>query len=213
MLSSSSVKTDSASPWYRRNKVLIPMAILVVVVVVLSDLGRPANASDKRGDFTVFANTVKSDMLSCNASVSDSMTALGEIESGKSTDLVTAKRIVSQAQPNCSVAVNSDLLDMSTQTIPSTLAPYQLERVLRDMDTWAYPNAVQLIADTQVILSSGTSPAVVQDMKNRIAAMVKSQSKAQNILNSTAKSLSMTAPQLHLDGLGSLPKVITAGGK
>lgn len=212
MLSSSSVKKDSESPWYRRNKVIIPVIAIVLAIVVLSDLGRPTNSADRKGDFTAFASTVRSDMLSCNASVSDSMTVLGEIESGKSKDLVTAKRIVAQAQPNCSVAVNSDLLDMSTQSIPTTLSPYNLQRVLRDMDTWAYPNAVQLIADTQTVLTSGLNPTVVADMRSKVAAMVKAQTEAQAILDSTAKSLGMAAPQLKLDGLNLLPKQISSPG-
>lgn len=209
MLSSSSVNKESTKPWYRRNKVAIPVLILVIVVVVLSDLGRPANNSDRQAEFTAFANTVRTDMLSCNASVSDSMTVLNEIQTGKSKDLVTAKRIVNQDEPNCSVAVNSDLLNMSTMTIPSTLNNYNLSRVLKDMDTWAYPNAVRLIADVQTSLKSGLTPALTQDMRAKIKAMGIAQAEAQAILNSTAKSLSMkTAPQLKLDGLSSLPSFI-----
>lgn len=209
MLSSSSVNKEFTKPWYRRSKVAIPVLILVIVVVVLSDLGRPANNSDRQGEFTTFANTVKTDMLSCNASVSDSMTVLNDIQTGKSKDLVTAKRIVNQDEPNCSVAVNSDLLDMSTMTIPSTLNAYNLSRVLKDMDTWAYPNAVRLIADVQTSLKSGLTPALTQDMKAKIKAMGVAQAEAQAILNSTAKSLSMkSAPQLKLDGLSSLPSFI-----
>lgn len=209
MLSSSSVKTDSSNPWYRRPKVIVPLIILVIVVIVLSDLSRPANASDRRSNFTTFANTVKTDMLSCNASVSDSMTVLYDIKTGKSKDMVTAKSIVSQDQPNCSVAVNSDLLDMSTQTIPTTLSKYKLQRVLTDMDTWAYPNAVQLIADVQLFLKSGLTPSIVSDMNKRINAMVKAQNEAQSIFNSVAKDLSMPAPKLKLDGLNSVPKFVT----
>lgn len=209
MLSSSSVNSPEANPWYKRPKVLIAAVALLLAVVVLSDLGRPANAGDKKVDFNVFSKTVRSDMLSCNASVSDSITAFNEIQSKKSTDLVTAKRIVTQAQPNCSVAVNSDLLDMSTQTIPTTLAPFHLQRVLSDMESWAYPNAVQLIADINTALSTGMTPALASDIKIRAQAMNRAESEAQGVLNSTASKLSVhPAPQLGLDGLDNLPKSI-----
>lgn len=209
MLSSSSVNSELLRPWYKRTKIVLPAILLAIAVIVVSDLGRPANAATRKGDFTTFVNTVQTDMLSCNASVSDSMTVLNDIETGKSKDLVTAKRIVSQAQPNCSVAVNSDLLNMSTQTVPSTLTQFNLGRVLRDMDTWAYPNAVQLIADVQTALKSGLTPSLRQDMKAKAEAMGAAQNSAQKVIDSTAKSLSMPAPQLKLDGLNSLPKFIT----
>lgn len=193
-----------------RKRWSILLVAVAAVLVVLSDLpGKTTNAA-RQQDFKDFVTRINNDMLSCNASVSDTMIALNAILSHRSTQLVTAKRIMNQDEPNCSIAVNADLYDLSTLSPTNTLEKMNLDPAVRAFYDWAFPNAAALVADSYVLVGDPTNKPAAVDFRQRVKIMESLAAKGNQGLAVAAESIGLKPITVTLSSVAGAPKQFTS---
>ena len=180
-----------------------------LAVIVISDYPRTANVKDRAAQFAALQTEVWTDVQSCNANLSDSLTAVTDILNGSSKDLVTAYSIVTQDEPNCSPVGNSDLLDLASINTPNLLRNYNVRTTISDLYTWAFPQAAYIILDFRGLLKSPHDVALANDIVRRQKIMDKLYLQAQNELNANSKIFKVTPKNLGLVTLSNYPTTIT----
>src|SRR5579864_1704467 len=100
---------------------------------------------------------MNTDIESCAGGVSESLTALREIQSGTSHDIKTAVGIATFGATNCSPANNMPMDDLVQYQPPESLASFHLEQTVNDLFTWGFPDAQRVQADVAMLLTASTS--------------------------------------------------------
>jgi hypothetical protein len=137
------------------------MAALIAGAVLVALAHRPSpgqRAADLRG----FLSDMNTDIESCAGGVSESLTALHDIESGASHDIATALGIAQYGASNCSPANNMQLGDLSTYQVTESLASFHLASVVTGLITWAAPDAMNVQTDVAALLSAHDAQAWTQ---------------------------------------------------
>jgi hypothetical protein len=130
-------------------------AVLVAGLVLAALPHRPSNAQ-RAADLRGMVHDLTIDIESCAGGVTDSITALREIQSGASSDVKTAVTIANTAAANCSPANSMPMEDLVQYQVPESLASFHLERAVNDLVTWAFPLAQRVQADVATLVVAKT---------------------------------------------------------
>jgi hypothetical protein len=141
-------------PVYKTPRWLWVAGALVLVAAVLVGLAHHPSRAERATDMNGFLHDMTYDIQSCAGGVSESLTALHEIQSGASHDVATATGIATYGAANCSPANNGLLADLTQYQVSESLASFHLTRVVDGLVTWAFPDAQNVQTDVAQILQS-----------------------------------------------------------
>lgn len=133
-------------------------AVLLVIAVLIAFTHRPSQ-SERAADLRGLLATVTADIQSCSGGVGESLKVLRAISTGTSHDVTTAINVAQTASANCSPANNELLDDLTTLTVPESLASYHLDKAVTSLVEWAAPRAIAVAADVAAVLSDRGKPA------------------------------------------------------
>ena len=94
-----------------------------------------------------WCRTMTAGIESCAGGVSESLTALQEIQFGASHDTKTAVSIAATGAANCSPANSMPMDDLVQYQPPESLASFHLDQTVNDVVTWGFPDAQRVQAD------------------------------------------------------------------
>jgi hypothetical protein len=141
-------------PVHKTPRWLFAAGALVLVGSVLVGLAHHPSRAERATDMNGFLHDMTYDIQSCAGGVSESLTALHEIQSGASHDVATATGIATYGAANCSPANNELLADLTQYQVTESLARFRLDRVVNGLITWAFPDAQNVQTDVAHILHS-----------------------------------------------------------
>ena len=208
MRASPTVFAPDRKPWYLRTWAISAAVVIALAIVVISDYPRPATKADRASVYAALQTEIWGDVQSCNASLNDTIIAVGEILSHKSTDVVTANQIAATNEPNCNPSGSSDLLDLASINVPNILTNYKIKTVVFKLDNWTFPNAAAIINDLRGLLAHPNSASLRADIIQRQQLMDKFAAESQSLMNSDAHLLGVPTKQLNLLSLKNYPASI-----
>ena len=141
-------------PAYKTPRWLLAAGALVLAGAVVVGLAHHPTRTQRAADMNTFLHDMTTDIQSCAGGVSESLTLLHTIESGASHDVATAVHEASYGAANCSPANNELLGDLTQYQVSESLASYRLDRVVKGLVTWAFPDAMHVQADVAAALSA-----------------------------------------------------------
>jgi hypothetical protein len=128
-------------------------AILVAGLVLAAWPSHPSNAQ-RVADLKSMVNDLTTDIESCAGGITDTSTALHELQNGTSNDIGTGQEIATTAVNNCSPANNMQLDDLTQYQVPNSLAQFHLDVAVQDLITWAFPLAQQVQSDMGALMTA-----------------------------------------------------------
>ncbi|HYB15250.1 MAG TPA: hypothetical protein VEF71_07250 [Streptosporangiaceae bacterium] len=134
-------------------------AVLVVGLTLAAIPHHPSNA-ERVADLRGVVQELNTDIESCAGGVSESLTALRQIQSGASHDVTTAVSIATTGAANCSPANSMPMDDLVQYQPPESLASFHLDQTVNDLVTWGFPDAQRVQADVAAVLTATTPSAV-----------------------------------------------------
>jgi len=134
-------------------------AVLAVGLTVVAIPHHPS-AAERAADLRGVVHDLNTDIESCAGGVSESLTALQDIQSGASHDVKTALSIATLGAANCSPANNMQMDDLVQYQVPESLASFHLDTTVNDLVTWGFPDAQRVQADVAAVLTATTPPAI-----------------------------------------------------
>ncbi len=147
-------------PVHRTPRWLFVAGALVLAGSVLVGLAHRPSRAERATDMNGFLHDMTYDIQSCAGGVSESLTALHEIQSGASHDVATATGIATYGAANCSPANNELLADLTQYQVTESLASFHLTRVVNGLITWASPDAQNVQTDVaQMLRAHGAAKA------------------------------------------------------
>ncbi len=141
-------------PVHKTPRWLFVAAALVLAGSVLVGLAHHPSRAERATDMNGFLHDMTYDIQSCAGGVSESLTALHEIQTGASHDVTTATGIATYGAANCSPANNELLADLTQYQVTESLSSFRLDRVVNGLITWAFPDAQNVQTDVAHILQS-----------------------------------------------------------
>ena len=141
-------------PVHKTPRWLFLAGALVLAGSILIGLAHHPSRSERATDMNGFLHDMTYDIQSCAGGVSESLTALHEIQSGASHEVATATGIATYGAANCSPANNELLADLTQYQVTESLASFRLDRVANGLVTWAFPDAQNVQTDVARILQS-----------------------------------------------------------
>ncbi|MBV9446575.1 MAG: hypothetical protein JO345_11870 [Streptosporangiaceae bacterium] len=147
-------------PVLRTPKWMWAGAAVLVIGLVLAALPHRPSTSERVADLRGVVHDLTTDIESCAGGVTDSLTALREIQAGQSNDVNTAVKIANLAAANCSPANNMQMDDLVQYQVPESLASFHLETAVNDLVTWAFPLAQRVQADVASVVTAHTPSAI-----------------------------------------------------
>ncbi len=141
-------------PVHKTPRWLFAAGALVLVAAVLIGLAHHPSRAERATDMNGFLHDMTYDIQSCAGGVSESLTALREIQSGASHQVAIATGIATYGAANCSPANNELLADLTQYQVTESLASFRLDRVVNGLITWAFPDAQNVQTDVAQILQS-----------------------------------------------------------
>ncbi|HTS95449.1 MAG TPA: hypothetical protein VMI33_02425 [Streptosporangiaceae bacterium] len=187
------------TPWW----VLLALAVLAAGAVLVALSQHPSTAQ-RAADLRGFIGDVNYDIQSCAGGVSESLTALRQVEAGASRDTGTAVYIANTGAANCSPANNEQIDDLENYQVTESLASFRLERVVTGLVNWAAPDAIDVQTDVAQVLrnlgnpqAKATATAALQHAVRRLDAQ---RAAVDAIVNSAVRSLSAHASPPNLPG-------------
>jgi hypothetical protein len=187
------------TPWW----VLAAVAVLLAGTVLVTLVHKPSQ-SERASDLRGFLGDVQYDIESCAGGITDSFTALREIESGASHDVGTAIYIANTGAANCSPANNEQLDDLENYQVTESLASFRLASVVTGLVAWAAPDAEDVQTDVAQVLTArqqGDAQAEAKDtaaLQQALRTLDAQRSAVDKIMESANRSLSAhgTLPNL-----------------
>jgi hypothetical protein len=150
----------SGWPVLRTPRWMLAGAVVLVAGLTLAALPHRPSTSQRASDLRGVVQTMNADIESCAGGVSESLTALRQIQSGASHDVKTAVGIATLGAENCSPANSMPMDDLVQYQPPESLASYHLDETVNDLVTWGFPDAQRVQADVATILTAKTTAAV-----------------------------------------------------
>jgi hypothetical protein len=148
-----------AWPTRRTPRLLVAaMAVLLPFPAALTLVHRPSQAQ-RAGDLTGFLRDMTTEIESCAGGVSESLTALHGITAGTSHQVADAISIARYGASNCSPANSMQLDDLVSYQVTESLASFHLAAVVKELVTWADPDAVTVQTDVAAVLAARTPQA------------------------------------------------------
>lgn len=139
-------------PTRRTPRWLIAAGLAVLVVGVLIGIAVHPSRSQRATDLNGFLADMKTGIQSCAGGVTESLTALHEIEAGTSHDVGTAIHVATYGASNCSPANSMPLDDLTQYQVQESLSAFGLDRVVNGLVTWAFPDAQRVQYDVAAML-------------------------------------------------------------
>jgi hypothetical protein len=134
-------------------------AVLVIGLTLVAIPHHPSTA-ERAADLRGVMQDLNTDIESCAGGVSESLTALQDIQSGASHDVKTAVSIATLGAANCSPANNMQMDDLVQYQVPEPLASFHLDTTVNDLVTWGFPDAQRVQADVAAVLTATTPSAI-----------------------------------------------------
>jgi hypothetical protein len=134
-------------------------AVLVVGLTLAAIPHHPSNA-ERVADLRGVVQEMNTDIESCAGGVTESLTALQQIQSGASHDVTTAVNIATTGAANCSPANSMPMDDLVQYQPPESLASFHLDQTVNDMVTWGFPDAQRVQTDVAALLTASTPSAI-----------------------------------------------------
>jgi hypothetical protein len=181
---------------------LVALAVLAAGAVAVGLAHKPSQAQ-RASDLRAFLSTMRYDIDSCAAGVSDSRTALSQIDSGASHDRATAIDITRTGANDCSPANNMLLEDLTQYQVSESLASLHLQPVVSGLLTWATPDAIRVQADVGKVLTARGAQAAGRSRAELAAAVrqLDAQRSAVNaVIGSAIRSVGGRVTPLKLPG-------------
>jgi hypothetical protein len=150
----------SGWPELRTPRWMLAGAAVLVVGMTLAALPHHPSTSERASDLRGAVQEMNADIESCAGGVSESLTALREIQSGASHDTKTAVSIAVTGAANCSPANSMPMDDLVQYQPPESLASFHLDDAVNDLVTWGFPDAQRVQTDVATLLLARTPSAV-----------------------------------------------------
>lgn len=141
-------------PTRRSPRWLLLAGLAVAVCAVLIGVAVRPTRAQRASDMNGFLHDMTAGIQSCAGGVSESLTAMREIQAGASHDVKTAAGIAAYGAGNCSPANNQLLADLTQYQVQESLAAFRLGRAVNGLVTWAFPDAQRVCADVAAVLRS-----------------------------------------------------------
>ncbi len=149
----------SGWPVLRTPRWMIAGAVVLVAGLTLAAIPHHPSTSQRAADLREVVQTMQTDIESCAGGVSESLTALQQIQSGASHDTKTAVGIATLGAENCSPANSMPMEDLVQYQPPESLASYHLDQTVNDLVTWGFPDAQRVQSDVATLLTASTPAA------------------------------------------------------
>jgi hypothetical protein len=150
----------SGWPVLRTPRWMLAGGVVLVAGLTVAALPHHPSTSERVTDLRGAVQTMNADIESCAGGVSESLTALHEIQSGASHDVKTAVSIATLGAANCSPANSMPMDDLVQYQPPESLAAFHLDQTVNDLVTWGFPDAQRVQIDVATVLMAGTPSAV-----------------------------------------------------
>lgn len=150
----------SGWPVLRTPRWMLAGAGVLAVGLILIAIPRHPSTAQRAADLRGVVQTLNTDIESCAGGVSESLTALQEIQSGASHDVKTALNIASTGAANCSPANNMQMDDLVQYQVPESLASFHLDTTVNDVVTWGFPDAQRVQSDVARLLTAPGGAAI-----------------------------------------------------
>jgi hypothetical protein len=151
--------TRSGWPVVRTPKWMLAGAAVLVIGLVLAAIPHHPSTGQRAADLRGLVHDLNTDVESCAGGVTDSLTALREIQSGASGDMTTAVNIATTAAANCSPGNNMQMEDLVQYQAPESLASFHLDAAVNDLVTWAFPLAQRVQTDVASLVTASSPTA------------------------------------------------------
>ena len=148
-------------PVLRTPRWMLAGAAVLVAGLTLIAIPRHPSTAERAADLRGVVQELNTDIESCAGGVSDSLTALREIQSGASHDIKIAVNIATTGAANCSPANNMQMDDLVQYQVPESLASFHLDTTVNDLVTWGFPDAQRVQTDVAAVLTAATPSAVL----------------------------------------------------
>jgi hypothetical protein len=150
----------SGWPVLRTPRWMLAGGVVLVVGLTLAAIPHHPSTSERVTDLRGVVQTMNTDIESCAGGVSESLTALREIQAGTSHDVKTAVGIATYGATNCSPANSMPMEDLVQYQPPGSLASFHLDQTVNDLVTWAFPDAQRVQIDVATLLTARTAPTI-----------------------------------------------------
>jgi hypothetical protein len=147
-------------PVLRTPRWMLAGAAVLVVGLVLVAIPHHPSTTERASDLRGVVHDLNTDIESCAGGVSESLTALQQIQSGASHDVKTAVSIATLGAANCSPANSMPMDDLVQYQVPESLASFHLDTTVNDLVTWGFPDAQRVQTDVVAVLTAATPSAV-----------------------------------------------------
>ena len=147
-------------PVLRTPRWMLAGAAVLVVGLTLVAIPHHPSTAERVADLRGVVQDLHTDIESCAGGVSESLTALREIQSGVSHDVKTAVSIATLGAANCSPANSMPMDDLVQYQLPESLASFHLDQTVNDLVTWGFPDAQQVQLDVVTVLTASTPAAI-----------------------------------------------------
>ena len=185
--------------------VLLAVAGFLVIAVAVTLVHKPSQAQ-RASDMNGVLQQLSADIESCAGGVSESLTAMRQVDAEhprNSTDLSDAVTIAQQGAANCSPANNELLDDLENYQVPESLSSFGLTSAVTNLVGWAAPHAENVELDIASVLSATTpqTRAAAQAALNReLIALDAQRSKVDVPITKAIHALAMKASPPRLPG-------------
>jgi hypothetical protein len=150
----------SGWPVLRTPRWMLAGAVVLVAGLTLAAIPHHPSTSERASDLRGVVQEMNTDIESCAGGVSESLTALQEIQSGASHDVKTAVNIATIGAANCSPANSMPMDDLVQYQTPSSLASFHLDQTVNDLVTWGFPDAMRVQTDVATLLTASSQSAI-----------------------------------------------------
>jgi hypothetical protein len=150
----------SGWPVLRTPRWMLAGAVVLAVGLTLVAIPHHPSTAERAADLRGVVRDLNTDIESCAGGVSESLTALRDIQSGASHDVKTALNIATTGAANCSPANNMQMDDLVQYQVPESLASFHLDTTVNDLVTWGFPDAQRVQTDVAAVLTAATPSAV-----------------------------------------------------
>jgi hypothetical protein len=181
------------------------LAALVVAGIAVGITVKPTT-SQRAYDMKGFLSDVTTDIESCAGGVSESLTALHQIQAGTAAtaaDVNDAIVIAQSGAQNCGPATNEQIDDLENYQVTESLASFNLGGVVTGLVNWADPDAVRVQNDVANLLLARGTQARSKDqalLTSDLAALDRQRASIDSVVNAALKSLQMHQAGLKLPG-------------
>lgn len=181
---------------------LILAGLVVLACAVLVGVAVQPSQAQRASDMNGFLHDMTADIQSCAGGVRESLTVLHAINAGTSHDRATAIGVASYGAQNCSPANNELLDDLVQYQVHESLAAYRLDRAVKGLVTWAFPDAQRACADVAAVLraSGATRAAATARLQQALHWLDGQRSYVDGILRPAATATHATNPLPSLPG-------------